>query len=174
MVRSVDFLEMERKAQRINRWFIPLYCLLGVAAAIYYGIRKDMYHCPLAVGTLAIPLLIAAFYRIFRLKPVHQLTFVVLLFTLLGYTLGSVWEFYLLIPNFDKVVHMLSGVFVSMLALTLYCVVKPEHKLDARNCATAMLFVFSRPWRWRGFGRSPSTSSISSPAATCSAWPPRA
>ena len=72
----------------------------------------------------------------------HQLTFVVLLFTLLGYTLGSVWEFYLLIPNFDKVVHMLSGVFVSMLALTLYCVVKPEHKLDACNCATAMLFVF--------------------------------
>lgn len=142
MVRSVDFLEMERRAQKINRWFIPLYCLLGVAAAIYYGIRKDMYHCPLAVGTLAIPLLIAAFYRIFHLKPVHQLTFVVLLFTLLGYTLGSVWEFYLLIPNFDKVVHMLSGVFVSMLALTLYCVVKPEHKLDARNCATAMLFVF--------------------------------
>ena len=39
MVRSVDFLEMERKAQRLNRWFIPLYCLLGVAAAIYYGIR---------------------------------------------------------------------------------------------------------------------------------------
>lgn len=60
----------------------------------------------------------------------------------LGYTLGSVWEFYLLIPNYDKIVHTLSGVFVSMLALALYCVVKPEHRLEARDRVLAALFVF--------------------------------
>lgn len=133
---------LEKKAGKVNRWLLLVYCVLGAAAIVYYGIQEDMYHCPLAAGTLAIPLLLEGFYRAFHLKRVEQLNLAVLLFSLLGYTLGSVWEFYLLIPNYDKIVHTLSGVFVSMLALALYCVVKPEHRLEARDRVLAALFVF--------------------------------
>lgn len=120
-------MERERKFEKINRYFIPAYLLLGVGASIVNAFRKDVYHFSIGLGTLLIPLALTLFYKIFHLKRVHQVDFWVVLFSLVGYTCGSVLEFYLMIPNFDKVVHTLSGVLVSMLAYALFRAVKPGH-----------------------------------------------
>ena len=135
-------MEHERKFEKINRYFIPAYLLLGVGAAIVNVFRHDAYHFSIGLGTLLIPLVLALFYRIFHLKRVHQIDFWVVLFSLLGYTCGSVLEFYLAFPGFDKVVHTLSGVLVSMLAFALLRVVKPGHDLEKQDRAMAVLFVF--------------------------------
>lgn len=135
-------MERERKFETINRYFIPAYLLLGVGAAIVNAFRKDVYHFSIGLGTLLIPLALTLFYKIFHLKRVHQVDFWVVLFSLVGYTCGSVLEFYLMIPNFDKVVHTLSGVLVSMLAYALFRAVKPGHAVEKKDRALAMLFVF--------------------------------
>lgn len=142
MITEETKLERERKFEKINRYFIPAYLLLGVGAAIVNAFRKDVYHFSIGLGTLLIPLALTLFYKIFHLKRVHQADFWVVLFSLLGYTCGSVLEFYLMIPNFDKVVHTLSGVLVSMLAYALFRAVKPGHAVEKKDRALAMLFVF--------------------------------
>ena len=142
MITEETSLEREQRFEKINRYFIPAYLLLGVGAAIVNAFRKDVYHFSIGLGTLLIPLALTLFYRIFHLKRVHQVDFWVVLFSLLGYTCGSVLEFYLMIPNFDKVVHTLSGVLVSMLAYALFRAVKPGHAVEKKDRALAMLFVF--------------------------------
>ena len=142
MITEETKLERERKFEKINRYFIPAYLLLGVGAAIVNAFRKDVYHFSIGLGTLLIPLALTLFYKIFHLKRVHQVDFWVVLFSLVGYTCGSVLEFYLMIPNFDKVVHTLSGVLVSMLAYALFRAVKPGHAVEKKDRALAMLFVF--------------------------------
>ena len=142
MITEETKLERERKFEKINRYFIPAYLLLGVGAAIVNAFRKDVYHFSIGMGTLLIPLALTLFYKIFHLKRVHQVDFWVVLFSLVGYTCGSVLEFYLMIPNFDKVVHTLSGVLVSMLAYALFRAVKPGHAVEKKDRALAMLFVF--------------------------------
>lgn len=142
MITEETKLERERKFEKINRYFIPAYLLLGVGAAIVNAFRKDVYHFSIGLGTLLIPLALTLFYKIFHLKRVHQVDFWVVLFSLVGYTCGSVLEFYLMIPNFDKVVHTLSGVLVSMLAYALFRAVKRGHAVEKKDRALAMLFVF--------------------------------
>ena len=136
---SVDF---EQQFHRINRVFYPLYFAFNLACALYYGVRWDAYHFGIALGTLLIPALPELFYRLFRLRRVEQLNFCVLAFSFLGYTLGAVVDLYQRVPGFDKLVHTLSGAFVSMLCLCVYCAARPGKKPEADERLLAMLFVF--------------------------------
>ena len=136
---SVDY---ERRFHRINRAFYPLYFAFNLACALYYGARWDAYHFGIALGTLLIPALPELFYRLFRLRRVEQLNFCILAFSFLGYTLGSVVDLYQRIDGFDKLVHTLSGLFVSMLCLCVYCAARPGKKPEADERLLAMLFVF--------------------------------
>lgn len=133
---------MEAKFARINRIFIPFYLLLSVAAAVHYGLRQDAYHFWTALSTLALPVGLKLFYLLFRLKAVQQLNFIVLMFSMLGHTLGSALEFYQRIPHFDKFVHMLSGAFVGALCLGLYLCVRPDAPRTRQERIMALLFVF--------------------------------
>lgn len=139
MHRSSD---REALFRQINRFFYPVYLLASAACILVYALRADAYHLGIALGTLLIPLLPELFYRIFRLRRVYQLDFFVLAFSLLGYTLGAVVDLYQRVPFFDKAVHMLSGVFVSMLLLCLFCAVCPSHAPGRSERLLAVLFVF--------------------------------
>ena len=134
--------ERELRFERINRIFVPLYCLFSCALAVFYAIRGDGYHLGISLGTLAIPPGVALLYRILRLRRAHQMDFILLAFTTLAYTLGSCVEFYKLFPGFDKLVHMLSGVLASMLCLALYCALRPGHRFAPEELALALAFTF--------------------------------
>ena len=136
---SVDY---ERRFHRINRAFYPLYFAFNLACALYYGVRWDAYHFGIALGTLLIPALPELFYRLFRLRRVERLNFCILAFSFLGYTLGSVIDLYQRIDGFDKLVHTLSGLFVSMLCLCVYCAARPGKSPGADERLLAGLFVF--------------------------------
>ena len=109
---------------------------------LYYSARWDAYHFGIALGTLIIPALPELFYRLFRLRRVEQLSFCVLAFSFLGYTLGAVVDLYQRVPGFDKLVHTLSGACVSMLCLCVYCAARPGKKPEADERLLAGLFVF--------------------------------
>lgn len=137
--------EMEKrelKFERINRVFVALYYVLCAALIVIYAVIGDGYHLGISLGTLIVPPAIALFYRLLRWKPVHQLNFLVLAFTVLAYPLGSCVDFYRIVPGFDKLAHMLSGVFVSILCAALYCVLKKDHRIGPADAALAMVFTF--------------------------------
>mgnify|MGYP004683843645 CR=1 FL=1 len=135
-------MQREAKFEKINRWFFPAYVLLCLGAAVYYGVRRDMYHFPLSLLAAAMPVLMALFFRVLRLRRSAQMDFMILLFILLAFPCGSVLEFFQLIPHYDKICHTLSGAFVSMLALALFLTICPEGRLTRRNRLLAVLFVF--------------------------------
>ena len=134
--------QREARFAKVNRIFLAFYYLFSAVLIVVYAIRKDGYHLGISIGTLAIPPALALFYRITRLKRVHQLDFLILAFTFLAYPLGSCLDFYRILPGFDKVAHTLSGVFVSVLCLVLYYFLKPGHAVEARDATLAMVFTF--------------------------------
>ena len=132
----------EARYARINRIFFPLYLLLCAALAVVYALKRDSYHLGISLGALAIPIALLLFYRLTGLKLVHQLDFIILAFTLIGYPLGSCLDFYARFPGYDKLIHMLSGAFVSVLCILLYCALKPGHRIGSGDFWLAVLFTF--------------------------------
>ncbi len=135
-------MRREAKFSKINRVFFPAYAVLCAGAAIYYGVRMDWYHFPLSLLAMTMPLLIVFAFRLVHARRSSQLDFMILLFILLAYPFGSILEFFQLIPHYDKFCHTLSGAFVSMLALALFLMVCPGHRVTRENLALALLFVF--------------------------------
>ena len=134
--------QTEARCARVNRIFFPLYLLLCAGMAVAYALKRDGYHLGISLGALAIPIAMALFYRLTGLKVVHQIDFIILAFTLIAYPLGSCLDFYARFPGYDKLIHMLSGAFVSVLCILLYCALKPGHRIGRGDFALALLFTF--------------------------------
>ena len=132
----------EARYKRLYWALIAMHYVLGVALVIIYARISDGYHLGISLGTLVVVPLIPLFYRLFRLKEVYQLNFLTLMFIFLAYPLGSCVDLYKLLPGFDKLVHTLSGVFVSLLCMILYCALKPDHKIARADAPLAIVFVF--------------------------------
>jgi len=132
----------EAQFRALNRVFIAIYYLLGAAMVAAYGIRGDLYHLAISLGTIAVPWLLNAAHRLFRLKPSQQMNFIILLFTFIAYPLGGCLDFYRWFPGFDKIAHMLSGTFVSVLCIALYCLLKPGHRIGKDDALLAAAFTF--------------------------------
>ena len=132
----------EARYALVNRIFFPLYLLLCAVLAAVYALKRDGYHLGISLGALAIPIAMALFYRLTGLKVVHQIDFIILAFTLIAYPLGSCLDFYARFPGYDKLMHMLSGAFVSVLCILLYCALKPGHRIGRGDFALAVLFTF--------------------------------
>ena len=118
-----------------------LYVLAGAAVAVCGALRQNSYSLINALCTfLLVPARWAA-RRLLRWEGGWQIELFVYAFACLGWTLGGAAECYETIPHFDKLVHMLSGVFVSMLALALFRMLERERPIAAQGKATACLFV---------------------------------
>lgn len=118
--------------------------VIYVLTAVYLfavGIKnQNWYDILMPVGTLVLFPVLWAVYRLFKFKKSYQMEFVIFLFTYLGFTLGGAASFYQKFPGFDKLLHTLSGVFVSMLAFALYLLLEKE--IDSKKMMTAVFFVF--------------------------------
>lgn len=136
---------MERRETQfllLNRLFTVIYCILGGVMIVAYAIRKDMYHLGISLGVPVVPFLLNPAHRLLRLKPSQQLNFLVLAFTFIAYPLGGCLDFYRWFPGFDKVAHMLSGSFVAVLCLALYCMLKPDRRIGKDDMPLAAVFTF--------------------------------
>ena len=132
----------ELRFAKINRVFVPLYCLASCALAVAYALRLDGYHLGVCLGTLAIPVALRAFYLLLRLERAHQLDFLILSFSVLAYTLGSGVDFYQRFSGYDKLVHMLSGVLVSLMCMALFCALLPGGGPGRREQPLLLAFTF--------------------------------
>ena len=136
---------MERRETQfllLNRLFTVIYCLLGWAMIVTYAIRKDLYHLGISLGVPVVPFLLKPAHRFLGLKPSQQLNFLILAFTFIAYPLGGCLDLYRLLPGFDKAAHMLSGTFVAVLCLVLYCMLKPDRSIGKDDMLLAAVFTF--------------------------------
>ena len=136
-----QLLKREAKAKRVYHAFLIFYCLFNGALLCVYAARREAYYFSVSLGTFAIPLAMALVWRLPFFRHVWQIDCLILGFAFIAYPLGSCLDLYLLLPGFDKVAHALSGAFVSLLALILYFALKPEHKIERRDAALAIVFM---------------------------------
>ena len=116
-----------------------IYILTGLGLTIWGCTRRDSYVILVSAGTLILVPGMMLLRKLLHLKGGWQMETAVYLFSFLGWTLGGAAGVYGLLPGFDKIVHCLSGVFVSMLALAGYRMLAGKREKDT---ALSCLFVF--------------------------------
>ncbi len=135
-------IEIDRKYKKVLPIVQVIYILTGIIISLWGIVHHSAYEGIQGVATL---LMIPGLYlvrRLFHWEGGWQLETYIYLFTYLGWSLGGAAQFYGRIPYFDKVVHCLSGVFVAILALSLYRMLERGHSHEGENPVTAYCFVF--------------------------------
>ena len=140
---------MEEKClQTDTRYGIALHIIMllfgatGLFLSIRGALRHDAYEFFLPLSTFILYPGIWAVHKIFHWQPSNILNFWIYVFAFLAYSLGGAAQLYTFIPGYDTLVHTLSGVFVSRLALALYLILERKRSLNEHSPATAAVFVF--------------------------------
>ncbi len=135
-------LQKEERAKKV----LAVLRIIYIIGAVFFAVRGYMAHSSYetvqSIATLVIIPGVWLVRRLFRFSGGYQLECILYIFVFLSWLMGSAGELYYTVPYFDKMVHCLSGLFVSFLALTLYMMLERRHSRVGENPATACLFVF--------------------------------
>lgn len=97
-----------------------VYMVLLVVTFIYKFLIKD-YDELFRIGLAAITAWIVYFvYKKSFLKKSSISLYVILAFTFCAIYLGNVWDLYRIIPIYDKLLHLLSGVIIAIIGFILF------------------------------------------------------
>lgn len=132
----------EAKFHRIYRFCVAIWYAMSAIMTAVYAAKADAYHLGISLGTFVVPPFIALFHRLLRLRPSWQLNTLALIFLFIAYPLGACVDFYRIVPHFDKLAHTLSGVFVSVVCIALYCALTPAHRIGPGDMYLALTFTF--------------------------------
>lgn len=92
---------------------------------------------------LITPFIIPGLFYLFKLKATNEIYIINLIFMYFASLIGSCFKGYS-IPFFDKILHFSSGIFVSLLAIILFYIIKKEKKItDHQDYKIFLLFVFN-------------------------------
>ena len=134
------------RKDRIYEKVLIVVKIIFILTAIFLTVMGCIHHNFYEILTPATTLLLfPGLYlvrRIFHLKGGVQLETHLYIFAYLGWTLGGAAQFYTYVPYYDKVLHLLSGVFISTLALAIFRLLERNHSREGENKATGCLFVF--------------------------------
>lgn len=133
----------ENKYRRINKIVILLYLILSVLVFFYYQKRGWTYNSSqalLAIGMLLIPLL---FNKISKIKLSSDCSLIYYLFSFLTVIVGSALNGYSKLPCWDKIMHSLSGVLITVVGfIVFHFVSKTKRKLEETDLKLVGYFVF--------------------------------
>ena len=135
-------LQRDESYQPIRKAVRLVYVLTGIGLAVRGFYRRDLYKFMLSLSTLLLVPGIELIRRWTRWKGGWQMETYIYGFSLLGWTLGGAAAWYARFPGYDKLVHCLSGVFVSLLILVIYRVLENDPEHHRSNPAMESFFVF--------------------------------
>lgn len=135
--------KIEKNFKTINKYFTVVFIVMGLGLGIYNLFYSTPYYVMLSFASILFLFVPNIIYKILKLKTVHILDFTIYLFCFLSFTIGMVFNGYSRIPQYDKFVHTLSGVFFALFGLGFYYVLKPIKKLERNDYALASYFSVS-------------------------------
>jgi hypothetical protein len=133
------YIKRDQAFRRTALWAQGLYAVAGLLLA---ATGNDAHQRLMALGSLLLIPLIWGAYALFGLERGYQLEVWIYGFAFLSFTLGGCAEFYTKIQGFDKIMHALSGAFVTLMALALYLYLERARPIEQQSALTATLFVF--------------------------------
>ena len=137
-----SYIEKDKKFLPALRVIRVLLVLIAIAVAVRAMLIGSRYELLNSLSTLLVIPALALIRHLFRWKGGWQLEFYIYCFCILSWSIGGALELYDKVPYFDKVVHCLSGVFVSLLALALFSMLERRRSPQGEINATACFFTF--------------------------------
>ena len=137
-----ECIRLDRKCKPALPWVRAFYVGAGILVAILGILSRDPFELINALGTLMLIPALWLLRKLFRFQGGFGLETAIYIFICLSWTVGGAAGVYSLLPFFDKFVHCLSGVLVSMLALTGWRLLEPRQRTDGKYSGLAYLFVF--------------------------------
>lgn len=105
--------------KKINNIIIVVLSVVSYFIALYNLKRKILVRFLIAITILPV-LLVPKILRKFKIKISNKLELSYLIFVVFAYFLGTVINFYDRIPNYDTLMHFLSGVFEAYISIELF------------------------------------------------------
>lgn len=126
--------------KKINALIIIFSSVIGLICSILNIIDGNIYKFLISISIIPVSLLPIILRKIckFNITPITETMY--LLFIFFAHLLGSILDFYHLITNYDKVMHLLSGFVTSFLALIILI---QGNKFDSKDILFNCLFVIS-------------------------------
>lgn len=106
-----------KKISWICKFIVVVLCILGIAYAFPMILEGDWYEVGIRLTIILTALVPTMVRKILHLKISYTMEFVYLLFIIFGHFIGSILGIYNEIPHYDKIMHTLSGVLTSFVAL---------------------------------------------------------
>ena len=111
-------------------------CLMAIAiiGGIIYGIMRilnnDVYGFLICISIIPVMLIPFLLKKFFYLKISNQVETLYLIFVFFAHFLGSIVNFYDLIPGYDKIMHFISGMLSTFIGLLLLIKLKQYKKIN--------------------------------------------
>ncbi len=111
-------------------------CLMAIAiiGGIIYGIMRilnnDVYGFLICISIIPVMLIPFLLKKFFYLKISNQVETMYLIFVFFAHFLGSIVNFYDLIPGYDKIMHFISGMLSAFIGLLLLIKLKQYKKIN--------------------------------------------
>lgn len=133
----------ELKSNKFRSCFLAFYIVFTVFSAVYFSLLGQIRNAilPVAYAALFIVLLFLAEY--FMKIHCGNVFLIILFFVPIGGILGSCFDFYMLIPSFDTILHTVSGFIFAALG---YCLMERmiySRAGSSRLAKVAFAFAFS-------------------------------
>lgn len=106
-----------KKISWICKFIVVVLCILGIAYAFPMILEGDWYEVGIRLTIILTALVPTMVRKILHLKISYTMELVYLLFIIFGHFIGSILGIYNEIPHYDKIMHTLSGVLTSFVAI---------------------------------------------------------
>lgn len=108
-----------KKISWICKFIVVVLCILGIAYAFPMILEGDWYEVGIRLTIILTALVPTMVRKILHLKISYTMELVYLLFIIFGHFIGSILGIYNEISHYDKIMHTLSGVLTSFIALII-------------------------------------------------------
>ncbi len=105
--------------KKINNLIIVVLSVVSYIIALYNLKRKILVRFLIGISSLIV-FLVPKIIRKFKIEISNKLELSYLIFVVFAYFLGTVINFYDRIPNYDTLMHFLSGVFEAYISIELF------------------------------------------------------
>ena len=126
--------------KRFNYILIAIVSILSLYIAFFGDIERTLYKYLIIFSIIPVMLLPYILKKIFKLQLDDAIVTLYLVFIFFAHFLGTIVNLYYKIPIYDKLMHILSGVMTSFLALILLIKLK---KYDNRSLLFNIIYIIS-------------------------------
>ena len=134
----------EKKIEIANFVLLCIYLTYSAALLVYHLIVKSgAYYVILSAASAALMFAPPVVYRLLKLRSNPPLTLLSSMFIFLAFDIGMATKGYIIIPYYDKAVHLLSGMFFAFVGLLIFYFCKHTHRMEQTDFPLCLAFSFS-------------------------------